>query len=336
MGWQDRPYSKPTGSSPNFTPLQNIFFGSLSLGEWFGIHVRIHASLILLIAFRVLFSGGAGFMNALLTSAILFGVILLHEFGHCFAARAVGGDAREILLWPLGGLAFVEAPRRPWPSFFATAGGPLVNVAICLITGAALWLLSGGQFQPPLNPLIPFGGGVSLSAQSHLFLGLNSAAYYLWWIYITSWMLLFFNLLPIFPLDGGQLLQAALWSRIGYIRSMEFACATGMIGAVGVGLWGLYSGSLWLLFLAFAGFVTCYRTRESLSDFAEPMYAGESRYNVSFSSPALKEKLKTQAKVLRRRKRPHDDRFRWSDLNPLERIARARRRKQFERLMRDD
>lgn len=332
MGWQERPYSKPGGAPSSFGSIQNILFGSLSLGEWFGIHVRIHASLLLLIAFRVLFSGGAGFMSALLTSAILFGVILLHEFGHCFAARAVGGDAREILLWPLGGLAFVDTPRRPWPSFFATAGGPLVNVVICLLTGAALWMLSGGQFQPPLNPLLPFGG--VMRTQSLLFLGTSSIAYYLWWVYATSWMLLFFNLLPIFPLDGGQLLQAALWPRLGYIKSMSFACATGMVGAIIVGLWGLYHGRLWLLFLAFAGFMTCYRTRESLSAFDEPSYAGESRYNVSFSSPALKQKLKTKAKVLRRR--PHDDRFTLRDLNPLERIARARRRKQFERLMRDD
>src|SRR5690606_38760364 len=101
---------------------KQIFLGSLSLGDWFGIHVKVHASLLLLLVFNVLFSGavgGMGFQNAIISSVILFGIVLLHEFGHCFAARHVGGDAREILLWPLGGLAYVSTPQRPWPTFFA-------------------------------------------------------------------------------------------------------------------------------------------------------------------------------------------------------------------------
>ena len=59
---------------------------------------------------------------------LLFGIILLHEFGHCFGARYVDGDAKEVLIWPLGGLAFVDVPHTPRALFIATAAGPAVNV----------------------------------------------------------------------------------------------------------------------------------------------------------------------------------------------------------------
>lgn len=327
MGWQDRPYSsKPSGN--NGFNFQNILFGSLSLGEWFGIRVRIHASLLLLLAFNVLFSGargGLGFQNALVSSAILFGIILLHEFGHCFAARLVGGEANEILLWPLGGLAFVSTPRRPWPSFFASAGGPLVNVAICLIAGGLLLAMSGGQMSLPLNPLLPFGGTMPMNDSGLLLISTNSFAYYLWWIFLTSWTLLFFNLLPIFPLDGGQMLQAALWPRLGYFRSMNLACTVGMAGALLMGLWGIFGGSLWLLVLAFAGFTTCRQTQMNLGEFADATYE-----TARYATP------RRSASTPRKKTRPRDDKFSLRDLNPLERIARARRKKQFERLMKDD
>ena len=86
----------------------------------------------------------------LVTVAILFGTVLLHEFGHCFAARFVGGEAKEILIWPLGGLAFVEVPHAPKPNFIVAAGGPAVNVLICVACAAAL---AAAGFIPNFNPI---------------------------------------------------------------------------------------------------------------------------------------------------------------------------------------
>jgi len=68
----------------------------------------------------------------------LFVIVLLHEYGHCFAARSVGGNAEEIILTPLGGLAMAYAPHDPWARFVTVIGGPLVNVAICAICGGIL------------------------------------------------------------------------------------------------------------------------------------------------------------------------------------------------------
>ena len=79
---------------------------------------------------------------------ILFGIVLLHEFGHCFAARWTGGDAQEIMMTPLGGLAMTMSRNHWWSRFVTVAGGPLVNVGLCLICGVGIFVLSGITVPP--------------------------------------------------------------------------------------------------------------------------------------------------------------------------------------------
>lgn len=333
MGWIDREYSRSNYDRGGVRgAVMWLLGGSVWLGRWFDINVRVHASLVVLIVLNMLLAEtryGIGVGNALASSAILFGIILLHEFGHCLAARKVGGDAEEILLWPLGGLAYVSTPRRPWPTFVGVAGGPLVNVVICAITGIALLAMSGGRFVLPWNPLLIWSGNL-LADESFLFAYSSTAAYYLWWIYSTSWMLLFFNLLPIFPLDGGRILQTILWPFIGYFRSMNFACITGMIAAVIMGLVGIAT-SWFLVFLAYSGFFTCYQTRMTLRESADAAWSEE-----HFSDGGWNGFQMPRVPRPKRAQTPRDDRRTLRDFSPLEWIARRRRRKQFERLMKDD
>src|SRR5258708_6517885 len=107
MAWQDRHYYRDRGAQA-WNPLIWLLSGSVPLFTAFGIRVRAHASLILTVALVLLFGLGQGFtwQDRVQSMSILFVIILLHEFGHCFAARWVGGDAEEILMHPLGGLAF--------------------------------------------------------------------------------------------------------------------------------------------------------------------------------------------------------------------------------------
>src|SRR5688500_10386944 len=204
MGWEDRPYYRDRpGQTGN--PLMWLMTGSVPLFTVFAIRVRMHASLLVIMVLILLFGiGGFGETAAMRVQAVatLFGVILLHEFGHCFAARSVGGEANDILMTPLGGLAMAMAPRRPWPTFVTVAGGPLVNVVICLVCGIGLYF-SVGLF--PLGPWT-FGRFVPILYEGGWF----QLANYLFYIYAVSWFLLVFNLLPIFPMDGGQLLQSVL------------------------------------------------------------------------------------------------------------------------------
>ncbi len=126
-----------------------------------------------------------------LGTGLVFLHIFLHELGHCFAARAVGGDATDILLWPLGGLAFCSAPNLPRQQFIVAAGGPAVS--LCLAGLAYGGYLMGDHYWPDLK--------------------YDNIWYKYSRLYLVRWsvIILVFNLVPLYPLDGGRMFHAGLW-----------------------------------------------------------------------------------------------------------------------------
>src|SRR5262245_7690178 len=129
---------------------------SFPLGRLFNITIRVHLLFVLEALVLVLRAATydkavpGAWVDVLVIICLLFVSVLLHEFGHCFAARWVDGDAQEILLWPLGGLAYVEVPHTPRANFLTAAGGPAVNLALGV--GCALALILGFSLWPPLWP----------------------------------------------------------------------------------------------------------------------------------------------------------------------------------------
>lgn len=126
---------------------------SIPLFRAFGIQVRLHI-LYIIIALGLILRQVARDPDywvefTIICVVMLFVIVLLHEFGHCFAARREGGDASEILMWPLGGLAFCDVPHSPRAHFNTAFGGPLVNVLICIACAAVLIPF---QLLPPLDP----------------------------------------------------------------------------------------------------------------------------------------------------------------------------------------
>lgn len=181
--------------------------GSLRIFRVAGVDVFVHWSWFLV---AWLFLSGASSQMLLLEAAIyvtLFAIVLIHEFGHVLATRQVGGESRDILLWPFGGIAFVKAPPRPGAELWAVAAGPLVNVVLYPIL---LWLLILGDAQG-------------------WFVRSPELGYYLREVSKINERLLLFNLLPIYPLDGGQMLRALLWYKVGRAKSLQFATAFGLI-----------------------------------------------------------------------------------------------------------
>lgn len=298
MGLDDRPYyrDRPSGRG---NPLMWLLTGSLPLGTMFGIRVRIHALMVLFIVMTLLLSGtrgGLGPADALTSMTILFVSVLLHEFGHCAGARVMGGYADEILMWPLGGLAFVNPPRRPWPSLVTTAMGPLVNVAICIVTGISLFILNRWAGREHAIPWFPFGGG---EGGIKSFVPHDSTTYYIWWIFLVNYALLAFNLLLVFyPFDGGRLVQELLWFKFGYYKSMRFATVVGMIGACGVVAVGLTASfNLMLILIGAFGFHTCYRQRQALLE-AGPYAFSEEDSGVDYGAS-----LRTSTRAIKRQSR---------------------------------
>jgi stage IV sporulation protein FB len=259
MGLQDRPYYSDVESSGQ-KPLMRILNGSVPLFSAFGIRVRAHASLIIIILLVLLFGLGRGSTVEMRVQSmvILFAIILLHEFGHCFAARWTGGEANEIMLSPLGGLAMTMSRHNWWSRFATVAAGPLVNVILCFICGMSVFILSGNVLLTPwsIAEYVPKQGWF------HVY-------NYLYWIFVVSYILLLFNLLPVFPLDGGQLLQAILWKYFGHYKSMLWTLNIGLPGAVLMGMVGLATlgtagGGVLLILIAIFCFTNCLSTRRML------------------------------------------------------------------------
>ena len=208
--------------------------GSFRLFQLFGINVRLHWSWFLIAAYQLDRRQGV-YRSPVWSIAeylALFCIVLLHEFGHALACKQTGGEADEIVLWPLGGIAFVRPPNRPGAVLWSLAAGPLVNVLLApLLFGA--WFLATRFGVDAGNPDL------------HHFLRMLS---------LINLVLLVFNLLPIYPLDGGQILRALLWFVIGPVRSLYAAVVVGFIGALGMAVFALVYSSVWFGILAiFAG-----------------------------------------------------------------------------------
>lgn len=137
----------------------------------------------------------------------IFAIVLMHEFGHALACRSVGGVAERIVLWPLGGIAYVAPPARPGAFLWSIAAGPLVNLVLVLPT-AGMWLLGSSL------------GWKASWPDVYLYLQL---------ITVMNLLLLVFNLIPIYPLDGGQILFALLWYGMGRWHSLALVSLVGMV-----------------------------------------------------------------------------------------------------------
>ena len=230
---------------------------SLSLGRWAGIFVRVHLLFFLWMAYTLYQNAVMGqFIVGLIISSMVFVVIVLHEFGHCFGARSVGGQATDVLMWPLGGLATVDAPQTPRAQCITTAAGPAVNIVFCALCGTLLILMAGFSGSVPLNPFRLFGVPVDVSRWS-----LRDVVIVVWSVNYT---ILLFNLVPMFPMDGGRLLQVVLWKRVGFYRATLVATFVGMAGAIGLGLLGLISEQFLLIGIAIFGYLTCMQHRQAL------------------------------------------------------------------------
>jgi Zn-dependent protease len=204
--------------------------GSIRLFKAAGIEVFLHWSWFLIAVYEVqvwrsMFSSP---LWAALLYVGLFVLVTMHEFGHALACRQVGGQANRIVLWPLGGIAFVSPPPRAGAMLWSIAAGPMVNLLLVPILGYAQH--AAGR-----------AGWVNTNGDAYLVL---------LWLWRINLGLLLFNLLPIYPLDGGQILRALLWFPLGQIRSLFIATGIGFVGGGALVLWALWQQSIWIGIMA--------------------------------------------------------------------------------------
>ena len=213
--------------------------GSIHLFRIAGVDLYLHWSWFVVAMFEI--SQRRGSYGSLAFNALeylaLFAIVLMHEMGHALACRSVGGKADEIVLWPLGGVAYVAPPQRPGATLWSIAAGPLVNVFLAIVFFGLRIL-----------------GGVMGWAES-----MPDLTAFLFVLSYVNLLLLVFNLLPIYPLDGGQIVRSLLWFVIGRARSMM---VTVIIGFVGLPLWFLFAWwqrSPWLGIMGLFILANCWR-----------------------------------------------------------------------------
>ena len=208
---------------------------SWKIGRVAGIDLHLHVTFLVMLAMLGLTHHGLG---AVALVSALFGCVVLHELGHALMARRFGIPTEDITLYPIGGVARLQRmPRAPGAELLIALAGPAVNVAIVLALLAAVGL--SGLLATPIT-----GAAGALLGE----------------LLAVNVLLAGFNLIPIFPMDGGRVLRAMLSGRLGRLRATEIAATIGQTLALlaGVGCFAvMFATGNWFLLLqvALAGFI---------------------------------------------------------------------------------
>jgi Zn-dependent protease len=210
--------------------------GSIHLFRFLGIDVFLHWSWFLVAVIQISYYAGrySSYVWCVFEYLALFAIVLMHEFGHSLACRSVGGRADQIVLWPLGGVAFVDPPARPGATLWSLAAGPLVNALLIPVMFVCLMLTRSFHFQSTMPNLY------------ELVLSL----------WVINLVLLCFNMMPIYPLDGGQILRSLLWFIFGRARSLMIAATIGLVTVVALLIFAIRTP--WLGIMAAFALIQCW------------------------------------------------------------------------------
>ncbi len=204
---------------------------AFQIGTMLGIPIRIHATFLLIL---IWFGMAAAAANRNVPSGIalvlaFFGCVLLHELGHAAMARRFGVRTREIVLYPIGGVARLETIPGGWAELAIALAGPAVNVALAAACAAALV-----AFKVPLHVWETIKGDHTGLVQQ--LLGANI-------------LLVLFNMIPAFPMDGGRVLRALLAVGLGQQRATRIAAFIGQTIAGFFVIGGLFQANFFLAFI---------------------------------------------------------------------------------------
>ena len=222
--------------------------GSFRLFRFAGIDVFLHWSWFLVALYEI--NGRRHAYSSVLWNVLeylaLFCIVLMHECGHALACKQTGGTANRIMLWPLGGVAYVSPPPRAAANLWSIAAGPLVNVALVPAFLMLGWVCRSLGLYTAIPDLHGFLRAVAL----------------------VNVVLLIFNLLPVYPLDGGQILRSLLWFIFGRARSLTIAAGLGLVGVLGMIALAIKVHDTWFAILSVFIIINCWgglKTAQMLS-----------------------------------------------------------------------
>jgi Zn-dependent protease len=191
---------------------------SLNLGRIAGIKILVHWTFIFLLGWIIFteMKRGSDLATTLLSLAFvltIFLCVVLHELGHALTAKRYGVPTKMITLLPIGGVASLERiPENPKQELLIAVAGPAVNVVIALV----LWLVL-----PPLRDI-----------PDEAFFSRVTASNFFYLLFFINLMLVVFNAIPAFPMDGGRILRALLAFKLGRVRATQIAANLGQMLAL--------------------------------------------------------------------------------------------------------
>jgi len=196
--------------------------GAFRIGTALGIPIRIHFTFLLLLLWFGMASAGTeeGFLSGVVFILLLFGCVVLHELGHAAMARRFGVETREIVLYPIGGVARLDRIPSGKAELLIALAGPMVNL---LLAGMLVAWLVVRQVQLSFSPQELLGGGAPV----------------IWQLLTANLTLFFFNLVPAFPMDGGRILRAILSLYAGQEKATRIAARVGQGFAMLFALWAI-------------------------------------------------------------------------------------------------
>jgi Zn-dependent protease len=208
-------------------------FGTLRIGTWFGIPVKLHFSLALLPVLTYPFLTSLGPWNWMFFEVMLFASIVIHEFGHALVGRRYGVKTYDIVLTPLGGMArMLDMPTSPKQEIAIALAGPLASLGLSVLS---------------------FGAAVALALSP---LASSQRLELMQWIWSVNLGLGLFNLTPALPMDGGRVLRGLLAMRYDHLTATRRAAAVGQViagaGAIFALLNGLMMPALIAIFIYFS------------------------------------------------------------------------------------
>jgi Zn-dependent protease len=205
---------------------------SLNIGRVFGIRLEVHVTFLLFLGWVAMDQGllagrPEAALQAVMLTLLVFACVVLHELGHALTARRFGVATRDIVLLPIGGVARLERmPDRPQQELLVAVAGPAVNVVIA----AALVLLLVLTGHP--TALADLGDGM------------------LELLLVVNVVMVLFNMIPAFPMDGGRVLRSLLALRLPFLQATRIAAGVGQVAAVLLGAAALFAFHNWLLAFA--------------------------------------------------------------------------------------
>jgi Zn-dependent protease len=197
--------------------------GVLKLGQIAGIKIEVHWTFTLILVWIVFLDiqAGGNAKSSLLNVAfilVLFFCVVLHELGHALTAKKFNIQTQKITLLPIGGVALLDKmPENPKQELLVALAGPAVNIVIALFLSVVIPLKSYFELQPD---------------EIERFLSTVSFQNFLFYVFIANIMLVVFNLIPAFPMDGGRVLRALLAFKLPRVRATSIAAKVGQVFAV--------------------------------------------------------------------------------------------------------